>query len=117
MEERLMGINLTSVLVGFAAALALPSLTRVLRPLAVEVLAAGMGALEEARRLVAEQVEILEDIAAEAKAKREVAIQDLEDEAEAGEEVVTMASRARARRRSAGNRRTAASRSEASDSE
>jgi hypothetical protein len=43
----------------------------VFRPLAVEATAAGMGVIEDARRIFAEQVETLEDIVAEARARRE----------------------------------------------
>jgi hypothetical protein len=38
---------------------------------AVEAAAAGMGLFDDARRVVAEQMETLEDIAAEARARRE----------------------------------------------
>ena len=61
----------TSFLLGFAAAWLLPVVTRAFRPLAVEMAAAGMGMLEEARRVMAEQMETLEDIAAEARARRD----------------------------------------------
>jgi hypothetical protein len=60
-----------SFLIGLAAASLVPVLSRVMRPLAVEATAAGMGMLEDARRIVAERVESLEDIAAEARARRE----------------------------------------------
>jgi Protein of unknown function (DUF5132) len=60
-----------SFLLGIAAASLLPVISRVFRPLAVEATAAGMGMLEDARRIVAEQVETLEDIVAEARARRE----------------------------------------------
>jgi hypothetical protein len=60
-----------SFLLGIAAASLLPVMSRVFRPLAVEATAAGMGMLEDARRIVAEQVETLEDIVAEARARRE----------------------------------------------
>ena len=58
-------------LLGLGTAWVLPVLSRVVRPLAVEAAAAGMGMVDEARRLIAEQVETLEDIAAEARARRE----------------------------------------------
>ena len=61
----------TSFLLGFAAAWLLPVVTRAFRPLAVEMAAAGLGMLEEARRVIAEQMETLEDIAAEARARRD----------------------------------------------
>jgi Protein of unknown function (DUF5132) len=61
----------TTFLLGFAAAWLLPVVTRAFRPLAVEMAAAGLGMLEEARRVMAEQIETLEDIAAEARARRD----------------------------------------------
>ena len=66
-----MGFQLTSFLLGVATAWLLPGITRVLRPLAVEATATGMGMVEEARRVIAEQMEAMEDIAAEARARRE----------------------------------------------
>jgi len=60
-----------SFILGIAAASLAPVITRVFRPLAVEATAAGMGMLEDARRIVAEQMETLEDIVAEARARRE----------------------------------------------
>jgi hypothetical protein len=60
-----------SFVLGLAAASLVPVLSRVMRPLAVEATAAGMGALADARRLMAEQVETLEDLVAEARARRE----------------------------------------------
>ena len=80
-----------SFLLGIAAASLLPVMSRVFRPLAVEATAAGMGMLEDARRIVAEQVETLEDIVAEARSRREhldadaVAV-SLEQMGEEGEE-------------------------------
>jgi len=66
-----MQIHPTSFLLGLGAALVVPLFTRVLRPLAVEAAVAGMGMIEEGRRLAAEQMETLEDIVAEARARRE----------------------------------------------
>ena len=63
--------NAISFLLGVGAAWLAPTLVRVLRPLAVEATAASMGLLEDARRIAAEQLETLEDIAAEARARRE----------------------------------------------
>jgi hypothetical protein len=60
-----------SFVLGIAAASFVPVISRVFRPLAVEAAAAGMGVLDDARRLVAEQLETLEDIVAEARARRE----------------------------------------------
>jgi hypothetical protein len=69
-----MGINAISFLLGVGAAWLAPTLVRVLRPLAVEATAAGMGLFEDARRIAAEQLETLEDIAAEARARREAIV-------------------------------------------
>jgi Protein of unknown function (DUF5132) len=66
-----MQIHPTSFLLGLGAALVVPLFTRVFRPLAVEAAVAGMGIVEEGRRLLAEQMETFEDIAAEARARRE----------------------------------------------
>jgi hypothetical protein len=66
-----MQIHLGSLLVGIGAAVAFPLLSRVIRPLAVEAIVAGIGLFEEGRRVIAEQVEVMEDIAAEARARRE----------------------------------------------
>jgi hypothetical protein len=66
-----MAINATSFLLGVGAAWLAPLIARVFRPVAVEATAAGLGLFEDARRVVAEQIEILEDIAAEARARRE----------------------------------------------
>src|SRR5437868_1825569 len=60
-----------SFVLGLAAAALVPVISRVFRPLAVEAAAAGMGMMEDARRIVAEQMETLEDIVAEARARRE----------------------------------------------
>jgi hypothetical protein len=71
-----------SFVLGLVAAAALPVLSRAFRPIAVEVTAAGMGFVEDARRIAAEQLEALEDIVAEARARHEeladAAQQDLE---------------------------------------
>src|SRR5262245_2215664 len=69
-----MRIHPVSFLLGLGAASLVPLVTRVFRPLAVEVTAAGMGLVEDARRALAEQMETLEDIAAEARARREEAM-------------------------------------------
>jgi len=60
-----------SFLLGLGAAAALPLLTKVARPVAVQLMVAGMGFLEDARRVLAEQMEAMEDIAAEARAQRD----------------------------------------------
>lgn len=59
-----------SFLLGLGAGYALPLISRSFRPLAVEAAAFGLGFFEDARRIVAEQMENLEDIAAEARARR-----------------------------------------------
>jgi hypothetical protein len=69
-----MRIHPISLLLGAGAALVFPLFSRVLRPLVVEAAVAGMGVFDEGRRLLAEQVEVLEDIAAEARARREEAL-------------------------------------------
>lgn len=66
-----MGISVTSFLLGLGSAWLIPMIARVARPVAVEATAAGMGLFEDARRIVAEQLETFEDIAAEARARRE----------------------------------------------
>jgi hypothetical protein len=66
-----MRIQPVSFVLGLGAAFALPLLSRVIRPLAVEAAAAAMGFFDEARRVIAEQIEVLEDIAAEARVRRE----------------------------------------------
>ena len=66
-----MQIHPTSFLLGLGAALVVPLFSRVLRPLAVEAAVAGMGMVEEGRRLLAQQMETFEDIAAEARARCE----------------------------------------------
>ena len=60
-----------SFLLGMGAATLLPALSRVVRPVAVEVTAAALGMIADGRRLIAEQLEALEDVAAEARARRE----------------------------------------------
>jgi hypothetical protein len=47
-------IQLTSFLLGVGAAVALPVLSRVIRPVLVEAAVAGMALFEETRRAVAE---------------------------------------------------------------
>ena len=49
-----------SFVLGLAAAALVPVISRGFRPLAVEAAAAGMGMMEDARRIVAEQMETLE---------------------------------------------------------
>jgi hypothetical protein len=99
-----------SFLLGLGAALVVPLFTRVLRPLAVEAAVAGMGVIEEGRRLAAEQMETFEDIVAEARARREEQLlaEGNGHHAEAAAEVASAedeAVPAGARRRSNGGRR------------
>lgn len=63
-----------SFLLGLATAALVPLLTRYFRPLAVQATAAGIAAMEDMRRVMAEQVEVMQDIAAEAKVRREDAL-------------------------------------------
>jgi hypothetical protein len=66
-----MRIEPTSFFLGLAAAAVLPLLARVGRPLTVEAAVAGMALVDQGRRIVAEQMENLEDLVAEARARRE----------------------------------------------
>lgn len=75
-----MPFHAISFLLGVGVALAAPVLSRVLRPLAVEAAAAGMSLFQEGRRLLAEQMETLEDIVAEAQARRETVLAEGSDD-------------------------------------
>jgi hypothetical protein len=97
-----------SFALGLAAASLVPLLSRVARPLAVETTAAGLAVAEGARRFLAEQVEVFEDIWAEAQARHE----QLDAEAVAAAAVATgdegaeeLADPGRARRRGNGSGR------------
>jgi hypothetical protein len=105
-----MQIHLPSFLLGLGAVVVVPLFTRVLRPLAIEAAVAGMGIVEEGRRILAEQIETFEDIAAEARSRREEMLAEgnghqAEEAAEvpAGDEP----DRAGSRRRANGGRRRA----------
>jgi uncharacterized protein DUF5132 len=109
-----MGVQPLSFLLGLGAAWVLPMLTRVLRPLVVEATVAGMALVDESRRVLAEQLEVMEDIAAEARARREEMLapsnghhEDAEDVAGAGGDIdeTTAAPRGRRRANGAGRRR------------
>jgi len=107
-----MQIHPASFLLGLGAALVVPLFTRVLRPLAVEAAVAGMGMVEEGRRLAAEQMETFEDIVAEARARREEQLltEGNGHHAEAAHEVESAgdeADRVGSRRRGNGGRRRA----------
>jgi len=73
-----------SFLLGLGAASVLPAVSRAFRPFAVEAAALGMTLVEEVRRIVAEQMENVEDIMAEARVRREetAAMAGLDDEGE-----------------------------------
>ena len=105
-----MAINATSFLLGLGAAWLAPMIARVLRPVAVEATAAGFGLFEDARRVVAEQIETLEDIAAEARARREQMTASNghhdDDTSDADAETETEATATPARRRNGARRRT-----------
>jgi Protein of unknown function (DUF5132) len=94
----------TSFLLGVATALVVPLVTRVFRPLAVEAAVAGMGMVDEGRRLIAEQMETLEDIVAEARARRDEALADGNGHV-AAEVTNEESDRVASRRRGNGNRR------------
>ena len=102
-----MPFSALSFLIGLGAGCALPAISRSFRPLAVEAAAFGMGFFEDARRFVAEQMENLEDIAAEARARREQIVAsaegigdaDVEPEEEDPEEHDEPAVNGRGRRR------------------
>jgi len=108
-----MRVHPASFILGLGAAALVPIFGRVLRPLLVEAAAAGMGIFEEGRRILAEQLETLEDITAEARSRRAEIVAvgqnghfDVTDEVEGTEAASEATSDARARRRSpAGNRR------------
>lgn len=65
-----MRLHPLSFLLGIGAAAVLPLLSRVMRPVAVEAVAAGMGLVEDGRRVFAEQMELVQDLVAEAQARR-----------------------------------------------
>ena len=74
-----------SFLIGIGAAWALPVVAKSFRALAVEATVTGLALVDETRRVIAEQREQLEDIAAEARARREerlaADVENLDDEA------------------------------------
>lgn len=70
----LLSIHPISFLLGLGAAIVLPPIARVFRSVAVELTAAGMGLYEEAVRVTSEKIETIEDLVAEARAKREGAV-------------------------------------------
>jgi hypothetical protein len=102
-----MAFSPISFALGIAVASLLPAVARVFRPFAVEAAAAGLGMFDDARRFVSEQVETVEDIVAEAKARRE----HLDTEATAAEHLPdpegepTGAGSARRRTNGSGRRR------------
>jgi len=64
-------IHPVSFLFGLVAAIALPAIARVIRPVVVEAAAAGMALYDETVRIASEQMESVEDLVAEVRAKRE----------------------------------------------
>lgn len=106
-----------SFLFGLGAAWAMPVVAKSFRSLAVEATVTGLALMDEARRVIAEQREHLEDIAAEARARHDerqaaaTAAFDADmsdaaeaaevDEASAGDSNGASASSARRRRRRA----------------
>jgi hypothetical protein len=103
-----MAFSPLSFLLGVGAAYLVPVISRNFRPIAVEAAALGMGLLEDLRRVVAEQMENAEDIAAEARARREqttgaavdIGVEAEDEEApDAGDESPARAPAARAPRR------------------
>jgi hypothetical protein len=66
-----MRLSPISFLIGLGTAILLPALSRTFRPVAVEAAAAGIAVFGDIRRIIAEQKEALEDIAAEARARYE----------------------------------------------
>src|SRR5262245_61384845 len=66
-----MAFSPLSFLFGLGTAYLLPVVTRGFRPIAVEATALGIGLMEDVRRVMAEQLENLEDVMAEARARRE----------------------------------------------
>ena len=108
-----MAISVTSFLLGLGTAWLLPMIARVARPVAVEATAAGMGFFEDARRVVAEQMETLEDIAAEARSRREEIaassnghhVDDDDDHDDDGARETDSAATGRTRRRNTARRR------------
>jgi hypothetical protein len=72
-----------SFLLGLGAAIAVPAIAKVFRPVAVELAAAGMALYDEAVRVASEKMEAIEDIVAEARAKREATLASVAAEADA----------------------------------
>ena len=84
-----MAFSPLSFAIGMGVAYVAPILTKTFRPLAVEAAAMGLGLFEDVRRIVAEQMENLEDIAAEARARREeIAIASAVDDGSDADEIL-----------------------------
>jgi len=73
-----MAFSPMSFLLGLGAGYVMPIVSRNFRPLIVEATAVSLGLIEDLRRMLAVQMENLEDIAAEARARREELAHDLE---------------------------------------
>jgi hypothetical protein len=102
-----MAFSPLSFVLGMVAGSLLPALSRVFRPFAVEAAAAGLGMVDDARRFVSEQVETIEDIVAEAKARREHLDAEATAAAEETHEGETVPGPVRRRTNGAGRRRAA----------
>jgi hypothetical protein len=84
-----MAFSPLSFAIGLGVAYVVPILTKGFRPLAVEAAAMGLGLVEDVRRIVAEQMENLEDIAAEARARREeIAVGSAVDDGSDADEIL-----------------------------
>jgi|SRR5215813_4878746 len=66
-----MAFSPLSFLLGVGAAYAFPSVSKNIRPIVIEAAATAIGWMEGLRRVTAEQLENLEDLAAEVRARRE----------------------------------------------
>jgi len=92
-----MRVHSGSFLLGLGAAALIPVATRWFRPFAVQAATAGLSAFDEIRRVVMEQVEVLEDIAAEAKSRRDE-VASAESSAENGDRRAARRTRPASRR-------------------
>ena len=79
-----MSIHPISFLLGLVTAVALPAIAKIARPVVVELAAASMALYDDAVRVASEQMETIEDIVAEARAKRAAALAGGAVEASAG---------------------------------
>src|SRR5262245_29548480 len=77
-----MSFSPVSFLLGVGVACLAPVISRGFRPLAIEAAAFGITALQDLRRVMAEQLETFEDIAAEARSRLDAAREALSEAAE-----------------------------------